>query len=343
MKTTSLTGLRKTFRRRFRVPFQLFEILVRIRGDNNLFAITNLSRVKIPMKIKLLCCLRVLGRDDCCDAIEEYSAVPEKTIWCFFKIFLKNFPRVLFKDVIKLPKEGEELEKVMNVVRWVSLEQSEVLMRPTEDGIYAQWSLSMPRLEMKSILPLRKRQIYENVTYKIIDVLGETKTVTGVYVIFDGGYMKDSFLTDPYTLRSSRSVTYWSEWLESLRRDVECLFGIMKSRFRILRNPVSFHTIIMSCCCILHNLLLSVDGIDTSWEDDVAWDALNPDADLDGDEMVVPVPPVVVDVIPGVAIPLVQDMPVICQISSICMRKYNRKKQIFYNHFLDWHNGGLLC
>ena len=94
----------------------------------------------------------------------------------------------------------------------------------------------------------------------------------------------------------------------------------------------------MSCCCILHNLLLSVDGIDTSWEDNVAWDALDPDADLDGDEMVVPVPPVVVDVIPGVAIPLVQDMPVICQISSICKRKYNRKKQIFFNHFLDWHN-----
>jgi hypothetical protein len=71
----------------------------------------------------------------------------------------------------------------------------------------------MPRLEMKSILPLRKRQIYVNVTYKIIDDVGETKTVTGVYVIFDGGYMNDSFLTDPYTLRSSRSVTYWSEWL----------------------------------------------------------------------------------------------------------------------------------
>jgi Plant transposon protein len=109
--------LGKTFRRRFRVPFQLFEILVKICSDNNVFAIKNLSRVKIPIEIKLLCCLRVLGRDDCCDAIEEYSAVPEKTVWWFFKIFLKNFPRVLFKDVIRLPREGVELEKVMNVYR----------------------------------------------------------------------------------------------------------------------------------------------------------------------------------------------------------------------------------
>ena len=109
--------LGKTFRRRFRVPFQLFEILVKICSDNNIFEIKNPSRVKIPIEIKLLCCLRVLGRDDCCDAIEEFSSVPEKTVWWFFKIFLKNFPRVLFKDVIKLPKEGEELNKVMNVYR----------------------------------------------------------------------------------------------------------------------------------------------------------------------------------------------------------------------------------
>jgi Plant transposon protein len=109
--------LGKTFRRRFRVPFQLFEILVKICSDNNIFEIKNPSRVKIPIEIKLLCCLRVLGRDDCCDAIEEFSSVSEKTVWWLFKIFLKNFPRVLFKDVIKLPKEGEELNKVMNVYR----------------------------------------------------------------------------------------------------------------------------------------------------------------------------------------------------------------------------------
>ena len=107
------------------------------------------------------------------------------------------------------------------------------------------------------------------------DDIGDTKTVTGVYVIRDGGYMKDSFLIDPYAFRSSRIVMYWSEWLESLRKDIECLFGVLKSRFRILRNPVTFHTIediqnIMFCCCILHNLILSADEIDTAWEDDVA-------------------------------------------------------------------------
>ena len=107
----------KQFRRRFRVPFQLYEILVDICRDQNIFGIKNTARVKIPIEIKLLCCLRVLERDDCCDQIEEMSDVPEKTVWWFFKIFLRNFPIALFNKVIKLPKEGDELLKVMNVYR----------------------------------------------------------------------------------------------------------------------------------------------------------------------------------------------------------------------------------
>ena len=66
------------FRRRFRLPFQLFLILVEICRDNNVFEVTNYSRTKIPIEIKLLCYLRVLGRDDCFDAMEEYSNIPEK-------------------------------------------------------------------------------------------------------------------------------------------------------------------------------------------------------------------------------------------------------------------------
>ena len=110
----------------------------------------------------------------------------------------------------------------------------------------------------------------------------------------------------------------------------------MKSRFRILRSPVTFHTKedlqnIMFCCCILHNVVLSADGIDTAWGDDVSWDTLEPDADLDGEEIIILIPPVVVDIVPGLlnnAILLVQDTPMICQVSSICMRNHSRKKQI---------------
>lgn len=105
----------KLFRRRFRVPFQLFEIIVEICKEKNIFGAKNLSRIKIPIEIKLLCCLRVLGRDECFCTIEEMSAVPEKTVWWFFKTFIVNFPKCLKSEVLRPPREGEELQKVMKV------------------------------------------------------------------------------------------------------------------------------------------------------------------------------------------------------------------------------------
>ena len=43
--------------------------------------------------------------------------LPEKAVWWVFKIFLRNFPKALFKKAVKLPKEGDEWYKVMNVYR----------------------------------------------------------------------------------------------------------------------------------------------------------------------------------------------------------------------------------
>ena len=44
------------------------------------------------------------------------------------------------------------------------------------------------------------------------------------------------------------AVTYncirFSEWLESMRKDVECTFGIMKGRFCTLRYGVRFQSVI---------------------------------------------------------------------------------------------------
>ena len=105
----------KLFRRRFRVPFQLFEFLVQLCTDHNIFCVKDLHKVKIPVEIKLLCCLRVLGRDDCFDAIEEMSDVPEKTVYQFFKVFIVRFPECLKSETIKVPAEGEELDRVMHV------------------------------------------------------------------------------------------------------------------------------------------------------------------------------------------------------------------------------------
>ena len=67
----------------------------------------------------------------------------------------------------------------------------------------------------------------------------------------------------------------FSKWLESVRKDVECFFGILKVRFRILKLAMTFQTQkaidnVFFTCCILHNMLHTYDGMD-GLEEDVNW------------------------------------------------------------------------
>ena len=64
--------------------------------------------------------------------------------------------------------------------------------------------------------------------------------------------------------------------MESVRKDVECVFGILKGRFRCLKLPIYLHDKnvidnMFFTCCILHNMLLTEDGYDRRWENGVNW------------------------------------------------------------------------
>ena len=66
-----------------------------------------------------------------------------------------------------------------------------------------------------------------------------------------------------------------SRTLESVRKDVECLFGILKGRFRILKLRLGYRSKevianIFSTCCILHVMFHTFDGMDV-YEEDVDW------------------------------------------------------------------------
>ena len=74
----------------------------------------------------------------------------------------------------------------------------------------------------------------------------------------------------PYEKTVYRNETRWSKWLESMRKDVECTFGIMKGRFRILKAGIRMHGVnstdkIWLTCCALQNLLIDVDGLSEEW------------------------------------------------------------------------------
>lgn len=94
----------------------------------------------------------------------------------------------------------------------------------------------------------------------------------GVWVIVDGGYLNWSVTVPPFQWCDFQSQLRWSQWLESLRKDVECTFGIMKKRFRCLSHGIDALSVekadkIWRTCCAIHNMLLIEDGYDDLWEE----------------------------------------------------------------------------
>ena len=104
----------------------------------------------------------------------------------------------------------------------------------------------------------------------------------GCYLIVDNGYLKWSVTVPPIKDCNTRREARFSEWLESLRKDVECAFGILKKRWQILKTGIRFHGI-LNCdmvwltCCALHNYLLDVDGLSEVWNSGI-------DCDYDTDD-----------------------------------------------------------
>ena len=96
---------------------------------------------------------------------------------------------------------------------------------------------------------------------------------TGAYLICDGGYPpKCVCFVDPALTDYEYHTVVWAEWLESVRKDVERLFGVLKQRFRWLSHSVEYHDIkiigiVVQVASILHNRLLKYDNYDKlDWE-----------------------------------------------------------------------------
>lgn len=124
------------------------------------------------------------------------------------------------------------------------------------------------------------RNLYKEVEFTVLDDYGQPTTIRGAYLITDGGYEPLSIFVNPNVGRSDRGSIVWSEFLEAIRKDVECTFGILKNRFHILRGIKFPEQEIVDAafvsCCILHNMLLEIDGYDISaWELDVAWERVD--------------------------------------------------------------------
>jgi hypothetical protein len=89
-------------------------------------------------------------------------------------------------------------------------------------------------------------------------------TTTGVYVICDNGYICWPTMICPFmgSKINDRLEDYFSSKVESLWKDVECMFGIIKRRWASLDKGFKYLDIetcghMFMTCAVLHNMMLS--------------------------------------------------------------------------------------
>ena len=109
---------------------------------------------------------------------------------------------------------------------------------------------------------MRKDPFFTDFGFKVKVAAGaEEEEVRGLWLIVDGGYHKwratQCALADPMY----PACAAWREQMESVRKDIEGVFGRIKNRFRILKTPLTFRkkshidNLFMTCVG-LHNMLL---------------------------------------------------------------------------------------
>ena len=91
----------KFFQLRFRVPYLLFKhYLVPKCESLNIFGIKHVVNSKCPIELKIMCCLRILGRGLVYDDILEMSQITLSTIPYYLHTFCENITALLYGSVI---------------------------------------------------------------------------------------------------------------------------------------------------------------------------------------------------------------------------------------------------
>ena len=105
---------------------------------------------------------------------------------------------------------------------------------------------------------------YSNVEWEYYTLEGDIEIEIGVYLICDNGYLRWPTSICPY-LHSDKTTMegYFSTNLESVCKDVECVFGILKKRWRVLDHGFKFRSLeicekVFFTCCCLHNEMLDM-------------------------------------------------------------------------------------
>ena len=151
----------------------------------------------------------------------------------------------------------------------------------TTAGHPARWNDKTLVLFDEFIMGVKNGVILTDYQFQLLekneDGIVQQPNYNGCWFLSDNRYQNWSVLVAPMKDAVLYPDIRWSKWVESIRKDVECTFGIMKGRFRILKIGIRLQSIdavdkLWCTCCALHNMFLDDDGLSKQWDTGVSSD-----------------------------------------------------------------------
>jgi len=226
------------------------------------------------------------------DDVSEMSGLPMSSIYNFFHQFVDKFSTYYFNTFVYFPK-GDELAAIIAIYAKIGLPGTigsidcthlEWARCPKQLNHSCKGKEQSPTLAFQVVCSHTRLILHcsnffygtihdttvakndwftkwiieggvDHISYVLYDEHGRPRRCKGGHFLVDGGYEKLACFVNPQRFRSQSESIYWSECVESTRKDVECVFGILKKRFRILANALEFSNPnqignIMKICCI---------------------------------------------------------------------------------------------
>ena len=250
--------------------------------------------------------LRVLAKGCSFDAVYELNNISAEANRVFFHSWVHKLVANLGPTFIKIPKTAADVASVVNDfaangfpgcigsidcvhIRWdncpamwrnlykgknsyptisyeVTVAHDKTILFSTVGHYGTRNDKTIVRFD-GMVQAIHQGGIYDDMTFELYQCDGTIVEQTGYYLICDGGYHQWRCLQCGFSQPLGESDSNYSSHIGSVRKDVECCFGILKIRFRILRSPIIFKykvqiDNVFKACCILHNMLKSYDTSD---------------------------------------------------------------------------------
>ena len=128
-----------------------------------------------------------------------------------------------------------------------------MILHSTRGGPGRLNDMTMVRMD-KFISGINDGKVLDDLLFELFAFDDEINVTTqkykGVYVVVDNGYLDWSCTVPPFFVTNNIGKIRWSRWVESMRKDVECTFGILKGRWRTLKTVLITHLSSRILICI---------------------------------------------------------------------------------------------